>query len=204
MATAPSHARHGMAFALGIWVVCACSVAIAVVPGEQAPAWRGTDLVTNADLQFPALLNGQPAVLVFWATWCPYCKAFMPYAGQIQVDYAKHGVQLITFNAKERGRGDPAAYVRSQSYPMIAVAAADEIAAQYNVRFIPGLMVVDGAGKVIYRRRSTNLPAGRTVSQQWAQEVRAALDELLSETAPVVSPEGSAPQAPTLEAVPDL
>lgn len=150
----------------------------AVGPGQLAPSWVGEDLMTGEQVAFPDVLEGKPAVLIFWATWCPYCKAFMPYAQQLEADYAKHGVKIITFNAKERGRGDAQAYVASLGYPLLAIAEADAIAEAYDIQFIPGLLVVDGSGEVVYRRRSTNLPAGRTVSQQWAFEVSQVLDEL--------------------------
>ena len=155
------------------------SHALAVRAGDTAPEFTGKNLADDKTVSFPALLNDKPAVLLFWATWCPYCKAFMPYAEQIQAEYAEHGVQIVSFNAKERGRGDPKAYVQSLGFPLVAIAEADEIAAEYNVNFIPGLMVVDGNGLITYRRRSTNLPAGSTVSEQWANEVRAALDALV-------------------------
>ncbi|MFK7913299.1 MAG: TlpA family protein disulfide reductase [Pseudomonadales bacterium] len=158
---------------------CVPLAGLAVVPGDPAPAWQGQDLDSGALVRFPEVLNGKPAVVVFWATWCPYCKAFMPYAKSLQQEFAEHGVQIVTLNAKERGRGDPAAYVRSLNMPIIAVGSADDIAEQYNVAFIPGLFVVDGKGTVVYRRRSTNLPAGKTVAGQWADEVRAVLKELL-------------------------
>jgi len=146
--------------------------------GEDAPAWTGTELADGAQVNFPQVLNGKPAVLVFWATWCPYCKAFMPYAGKIRADYAEQGVQIVTFNALERGKGDPKAYVESLDFPLVAIAEADDIAKDYGVKFIPGLMVVDGEGSVVYRRGWTDLPAGSKVAQQWDSEVRSALDEL--------------------------
>ena len=150
-----------------------------VEQGDPAPTWTGIDLVDGRSVTFPELIQGKPAVLVFWATWCPYCKAFMPYAKGIQADYADRGVQIVTFNAKERGQGDPKAYVESLAFPMIAVADADAIAEAYGVKFIPGLMVVDGGGTVAYRRGWTDLPAGARVAAQWESEVRAALDRLL-------------------------
>ena len=73
-------------------------------------------------------------------------------------------------------------YVEQLGFPMIAIGEADEIAAAYDVEFIPGLMVVDGAGTVIYRRRSTNLPAGQSIAEQWDREVRQALDALIHES----------------------
>ena len=148
----------------------------AIAAGSEAPSWSGSDLLTGSTIDFPAVLDGRPAVLVFWATWCPYCKAFMPYAKKIQDDYTQHGVQTLSFNAKERGEGDPKAYIESLDFSHVSIADADAIAAMYDVKFIPGLMVVNGAGKVIYRRGWTELPAGRTVAEQWDSEVRGALD----------------------------
>ncbi|MEM9315098.1 MAG: TlpA disulfide reductase family protein [Pseudomonadota bacterium] len=147
--------------------------------GAAASLWTGTELLGGETVEFPAVLEEKPAVMVFWATWCPYCKAFMPYTREIQKDYAEHGVQIITFNAKERGKGDPRAYIESLNFPTVTIADADPIAEQYGVDFIPGLMVVDGQGEVVYRRGWTELPAGQKVAQQWDSEVRSALDETL-------------------------
>lgn len=164
-----------------LWLYLVFTTAQGVDFGDKAPDWKGIDLVDGSLVTFPEVLNNKPAVLVFWATWCPYCQAFMPYVKAIQADYAKHGVQIISFNALERGVGNPKAYVDALNFPLIAIARADRIAEQYDVQFIPGLMIVDGNGTVVYRRKSTNLPAGRTVSEQWASEVRQVLDILLEE-----------------------
>ena len=159
--------------------VIAGPAALAVDAGDVAPSWTGVELADGQPVRFPEVIDGKPAVLVFWATWCPYCKAFMPFAEGIQADYADHGVKIVTFNAKERGQGDPKAYVASLGFPMVAIADADGIAEDYNVKFIPGLLVVDGDGIVAYRRGWTDLPAGAKVAALWDAEVRAALDQLL-------------------------
>ena len=122
------------------------------------------------------LLHGEP-------TWCSYCKAFMPYLARIQSDYGTEKISVVAVNAKQaRAKdGDPKAYVDALGFPMTAVRDGDAIAAAYNVKFIPGLMVIDGNGVVAYRRRSTDLPAGKTVAELWSDEVREALDKLGSE-----------------------
>lgn len=158
----------------------ASAPARAVGPGDQGPPWDGKDLLTGETLSFPAVLKGEPAVMLFWATWCPYCKAFMPYAKALQSEFGDQGVQFVTLNTKERGRGDPGAYARSLDFPLIAIGEADAIGEAWGIDFIPGLLVVNGSGEVIYRRRSTNLPAGRTVAQQWHAEVREVLLQLLA------------------------
>ena len=151
----------------------------AVSAGDTAPSWNGTDIATGSSVEFPGVLEGKPAVLVFWATWCPYCKAFMPYVRDIQSEYEKYGVKIVSFNTLERGIGDPKAYVKSLDFPFVAIADADSIAEAYSVKYIPGLLISDGNGQIVYRRKSTDLPAGKTVSEQWADEVRQVLDTLV-------------------------
>ncbi|MEM1403629.1 MAG: TlpA disulfide reductase family protein [Pseudomonadota bacterium] len=165
-------------FVLSILMMLVASSPWAVDQGDVAPAWSGTDLISGETVEFPAVLDGKPAVVLFWATWCPYCKAFMPRAAEIQAEYADAGVQIISLNHKERGYGDPAAYAKSLGFPMVAIADADAIGDAWRIDFIPGLLVVDGDGNVVYRRRSTDLPAGKKVSEIWASEVRAVLDTL--------------------------
>ncbi|MGI9257982.1 MAG: TlpA family protein disulfide reductase, partial [Gammaproteobacteria bacterium] len=116
-----------------------------VEQGEVAPEWSSADF-SGALVQFPDETAGKPAVVLFWATWCPYCKAFMPYLKQIQADYTQAGVTVVAINAKERGQGDPEAYVDSLGFPMVAIPAGDLIAEAYAVEFIPGLFVVDSEG----------------------------------------------------------
>ena len=166
-------------FVISVLMALVASAAFAVDQGDVAPAWSGTDLISGDTVEFPAVLEGKPAVILFWATWCPYCKAFMPRAAEIQAEYADSGVQIISLNHKERGYGDAAAYAKSLGFPLIAIADADAIGDAWRIDFIPGLLVVDGDGNIAYRRRSTNLPAGKKISEIWANEVRAVLDELL-------------------------
>ena len=147
----------------------------AVEAGDVAPSWIGRDIKGDA-ISFPEVAGGKPAVLVFWATWCPYCKAFMPYLESIQSDYAADGAQIIAINALERGRGDPIAFLENLAVPLVGILYGDNIATAYDVEFIPGLMVVDGSGQVTYRRAPTELPAGRTLAEIWDAEIRAALD----------------------------
>ena len=151
----------------------------AVEQGQAAPTWTGMDFSGN-EVSFPSVIDGKPTVMIFWATWCPYCNAFMPYLGQIQKDYGEDKINVIAINAKERGIGDPAAYVAKLDFTVIGVAEGDPIADDYSVNFIPGLMIVDGDGNIAWKRASTELPAGKTVAELWDGQVREQLDLLLA------------------------
>jgi thiol-disulfide isomerase/thioredoxin len=164
----------------GACAIAVCLSAAAVDQGDVAPQWRGADFDGRA-VEFPAVTEGKPAVMVFWATWCPYCKAFMPYLKQIQADYAAAGVKVVAINAKEDGRGDPGAYIRGLGFAPVAVADGDAIAQAYGIQYIPGLLIVDGKGMVAWQRAWTDLPAGQTVAELWDGQVRAQLDGLLQQ-----------------------
>ena len=151
-----------------------------VEAGDTAPAWVRAD-AQDREVSFPEVLEGKPAVMVFWATWCPYCKVFMPYLEPILDDYADQGVQVIAINTREdESDGDPGAYLADLGFPLMGILEGDEIAADYDVHFIPGLMVVDGTGTISWRRESTDLPPGEELSEFWSAEVRAALDAALA------------------------
>lgn len=151
--------------------------AFAVDQGGVAPAWQAVDL-QGEPVSFPELAEGKPAIFIFWATWCPYCKAFMPYLKKIHEDYGSERILIVAVNSKDKD-GDKVAYVNALGFPVVAIPDGDGIAAEYGVRFIPGLMVVDGSGTVSYRRHSTELPPGKTIAQLWSEQVRAALDQAL-------------------------
>ncbi len=158
--------------------VLACSLSLAVEAGDEAPEFRAWDFAGQA-VAFPAEDGTDTSVVIFWATWCGYCKAFMPYLEQIESDYRDRGVHVVTINAKEDGSGNPAQYIADLGFPMTAVRSGDAIARAWGVEFIPGVFVVDADGMIAFRRPWTDLPAGQEVAQLWDRQVRDALDAAL-------------------------
>ncbi|HMB72331.1 MAG TPA: TlpA disulfide reductase family protein [Gammaproteobacteria bacterium] len=155
-----------------------CANASAVEAGDSAPAFRAFDFDGQA-VEFPRSDTGATSVVIFWATWCGYCKAFMPKLEQIEADYRSRGVQVVAINAKEDGSGNPAQYIADLQFPMTAVRSGNGIARAWNVEFIPGVFVVDSNGVVAFRRPWTDLPAGEAVADLWDRQVRRALDTAL-------------------------
>ena len=165
-------------FALVLTVLCIAGLAFAAEPGGTNPGWKGTDF-SGTEVDFPAVLQGKPTVMIFWATWCPYSKALMPYIGEIQRDYGADKINILAVDVFEKGEGDPAAYLEALDFPVIAVANGDSIAEAYSVRSTPGLMVLDGQGNLVWKRASTDLKPGKAVAELWAGQVREQLDKLL-------------------------
>ena len=150
---------------------------IAVEVGDVAPAFTGLDEDGN-EVRFPELIDGKPTVFLFWATWCPYCKAFVPYLEQIKRDYGD-SINVVMINHKERDAGDPIAYMKALDFDATGVMDGDTIGDAYNVEFIPGLMIADVDGRVAWERQPTDLPPGQRIGEFWDQVVREQLDKLL-------------------------
>ena len=157
---------------------CVSGPVWAVEIGDVAPAFTGMD-ERGDEVSFPAVIDGKPTIMVFWATWCPYCKAFMPFLEQIQKDYGEDKINVVMINHKERGAGDPAAYIKSLDFNVTAVLEGDSIGDAYGVDFIPGLMIAGVDGNIAWKRKSTDLPAGRQVGEFWDMKVREQLDRML-------------------------
>lgn len=162
---------------LFIAVIGLAGPVMAVEIGEMAPAFTGLDEYGN-EVNFPAVIDGKPTILLFWATWCPYCKAFMPYLEEIKKDYGDE-INVVMINHKERGVGDPAAYLKSLDFKVTAVLDGDSIGDAYTVDFIPGLMIASVDGRMAWKRKSTDLPAGQKVGEFWNKVVREQLDKML-------------------------
>ena len=154
-------------------------VASAAGEGDAAPDWSLHSL-TGVDVAFPEAANGKPSIILFWATWCPYCKALMPYLEEIRRNNEQHDVQVFAINIKEDG--DPAAFANQNDFEFVYLLDGEAVAERYAVRFTPGLFVVDKNGTIVFRRKSTELPPGRQVAEFWAERVTTSLNGLINDS----------------------
>jgi thiol-disulfide isomerase/thioredoxin len=90
-------------------------------------------------------------LLDFWATWCGPCRAATPHLQALHVKHAKAGLMVVGLNNREE-----AATVREyeEAHKLTYTAGLDgdgAVAQAYGVRGLPTLVVVDKAGKVVFR-----------------------------------------------------
>jgi thiol-disulfide isomerase/thioredoxin len=158
--------------------------------GAEAPGWALPG-PAGQPVEFPGDAHGHPAVVFFWATWCPWCKALMPHLQSIREDYAERGVRVFAVSVWDDG--DPAGYVERKGYDFELALAGDDVAYGYGVTGTPGLFVVDGDGRVTMNRflidltERVELPPGRDSvppaqsARVLAALVRESLDTLLAD-----------------------
>ncbi len=84
--------------------------------------------------------QNQTTVLLFWATWCPYCKALMPHLQSVVLEYGDK-VKVLAINIMEDG--DPVEFIENAGYDFTLLPNGDDVADTYGVSGTPGVFVVD-------------------------------------------------------------
>ena len=137
-------------------VVLGCLIASPVFARQKALAWQGAGADGQTIKFDPAHLQ-RPALLLFWATWCPYCEALMPYLQHVYDAAGKDKLDVYAIDIKDDG--DPVAVLRERKQTFTLVRDGDAIADQYGVKGTPGLFLVNQKGDIIYQRSGGDAPA---------------------------------------------
>jgi thiol-disulfide isomerase/thioredoxin len=139
-------------------VVSLCLLATVVAHAEnRAMAWEGVGVDGNVIRFDPDKLQ-RPAILLFWATWCPYCKALMPFVQNVLTAAGRDHLDVYAIDIKEEDDADPVAELRDRHLTFTLVRNGDAIADRYGVKGTPGLFLVDAHGEVIYQRVGGDAP----------------------------------------------
>lgn len=158
----------------------------------QPPAFTVTGQAGDT-FRYPDDLQ-RPTVVLFWATWCPYCKALMPHLQSILEEFPGQ-VDVVALTIREDG--DPAAVLAEYGYEFRLVEDADEAAAAWGVKGTPGLFLADAHGRVVFDRMrippeadpqhegsGTDMKHYQKAARgapYWAARLRQALDPLLED-----------------------
>ncbi len=100
----------------------------------------------------PEQLRGRPAVIHFWATWCPPCRAEFPQFARYADGAAGRGdVAVLAVSLDEKP--DPVEpFVVRAGVPMLPVYwDAGRLAGALHVTAIPTTLIVDKAGRIAFR-----------------------------------------------------
>jgi thiol-disulfide isomerase/thioredoxin len=156
----------------------------------QPPAFSAKTAQATT-FEYPGDLQG-PTIVLFWATWCPYCKALMPHLQSIVDEYGD-GVRVLALNFREDG--DPVSYIEKAGYQFMLFPEADAVAEAWGIKGTPGLFLADRNGRILFSRgaipkeaypakRFDNIDdlkrsqkAGRA-APFWAARLRESLDKL--------------------------
>ena len=141
-------------FALGFAGVAAAKG----MEGKPAPKLelKGEDGQKHALVDLAA---GRPTVVLFWASWCPYCEALMPHLAQLARQYGDR-VAIVAVSVWEEQGVDPFVVMRDRGHPFVVLAKGDKQTKKWGVKGTPGLFVLDATGKVVFDRNARVFTTG--------------------------------------------
>jgi len=155
----------------------------------QAPGFTLADANGN-EVTLPREHDGVD-IYLFWASWCPYCKALMPHLQSIQIEY---GEDVSVYALNIRDDEDTVAFMQEKAYDFKLLPDADPVMALYGVQPTPALFLVDGQGFIRFNLYETviddsnepeNISHRRMAGRRapgWAAQIRRGIDQILTET----------------------
>ncbi len=136
--------------------------------GRDAPTMElgvleGREAFDNEDLR-----AGEVTLVNFWASWCPPCRAEMPFFA----DLTAQGFTIYGVNARD----DPAnaqAFLDELGNPFEGIGTSRDgrAAIDWGVYGMPETFVVDGEGRVVTRY------AGEVTERVWRERLLPAIEQ---------------------------
>lgn len=128
-----------------------CTAASALSVGEKAPDFQARTL-SGKPVGLADAKDAKAMVLVFWATWCPYCEVAIPI---LKEAYAKYGSAGVVFFAINPGLNDSLRkvelYASKHEFPYpVLYDEKGAISRLFGIQGVPTVFIVDPDGIIRY------------------------------------------------------
>ncbi|MCW8863976.1 MAG: TlpA family protein disulfide reductase [Colwellia sp.] len=121
----------------------------------KAPDWQlKTQAGENISLSD---YQGQPVILHFWATWCPYCKKLQPKLVALAKKYQDSGIKIVAISFNEDEGAQPQNELKIRGYKFITAINGEPVVDLYGVRGTPTTFFINRRGEAIYKSTSSNV-----------------------------------------------
>jgi len=164
---------------------------------DVSPDWTLTS-VQGQSVQLSEEVQQQPVILLFWATYCEYCKALMPHLQSI-VDEYDGEIEVLALNFRDDE--DPMDYISERGFDFRVFPQSDPVAELWGVKATPGLFLVDKTGRAVFSNYAipqSDYPTDTSEQVEgmkhyqkaarkapfWAARLRLAIDKMRMQKAP--------------------
>jgi len=129
-----------------------------VSAAELAPDFKLKDL-SNNEVALSGFRGTKPVLLLFWTTWCPYCRDQLKEISDRYQQLTGEGLQVLAVNVGEtESHVKSFARSRNLSYSVLLDRSSDT-ARSYGILGIPTYILIDKKGEIV--SRSNGFPEGQ-------------------------------------------
>jgi DsbE subfamily thiol:disulfide oxidoreductase len=112
--------------------------------GKQAPSFTAQDL-SGDEVSFSSY-KGNPILLNFWATWCPYCREERPQLNALYKEYRGQGLEIVSVSL-DRSPEKVRKYLRKMPAGFTVLHdSKKEATDSYGVYSLPTSFLIDRKG----------------------------------------------------------
>jgi peroxiredoxin len=97
------------------------------------------------------VLGKKAVLLVFWATWCPYCVEEIPELNKIYQEYSQKGLEVLAVNIAEKSNKVSRFVVNRGINYTVLLDIDGKVADLYQVQGIPLNMILNKNGVILHK-----------------------------------------------------
>ena len=115
------------------------------------------------------VIETQPAkkVLLFWASWCGYCKTSLKQFDKAEANQRLGGYSAVAVNIYDE-KADPKAFLNQLDVSLTSKTAASFAKAAKQVKVLPWVVLLDENGEIIASQRPQKSVEG---NERWIESI---------------------------------
>ncbi len=138
-----------MALAVAVAVIVSSAVIANLSVGAKAPNFTLKTIDGKSFTLQNNFKQGKVVLLDIWATWCPPCRAEIPYLVDLHKKYSGKNVTFVGV-AIDQSKSDVADFVKKNkiNYTICSDPSGATVGDKYQVKGIPATYIIDKKGVI--------------------------------------------------------
>lgn len=138
-----------IALAVAVAIIISSAVIANLGVGTKAPNFTLQTIDGKSFTLQSNFKQGKVVLLDIWATWCPPCRAEIPYLVDLNKKYKGKPVTFVGV-AIDQSKSDVSAFAKKQkiNYTIVSDPNGASIGSKYQVKGIPATYIIDKKGVI--------------------------------------------------------